>query len=79
MRSGQVRTELPLRGHRRGLTKISNFRYSDTLAPSPREALQLRTLLFQWFFEEMNVINPDRSFAIDNNVQGNLLRTLSWL
>ena len=36
-------------------------------------------LLSQWLFEEMNVINPHSSLAVDNNVQSDHFRTLSWL
>ena len=35
--------------------------------------------LFQWFFDEMNVINPDGAFAIDNDVQSDPFGVLSWL
>jgi hypothetical protein len=31
-------------------------------------------LLFQRFFEKMNVINPDSAFAIDDYVQGGFVR-----
>ena len=40
---------------------------------------QLVGLLLQWFFEEMNIINPDGTLAIDNDVQSNLFGPLSWL
>ena len=47
--------------------------------PSRWIRLQQVGLLFQWFFEEANIIDPDSTFAIDNDVQGGLFCFLTWL
>jgi hypothetical protein len=46
---------------------------------SNRFACSEGRLLFQGFFEEMNVINPDGTFAIDDDIQSGLFGALSWL